>query len=193
MPKARVAVLISGTGSNMTALLYASRQSAANFEIVLVASNDPDAPGLALAKAEGIATYSLPHRGLSRADHDGAMDAALREAGAEYVALAGYMRILTPAFVEAWEGRMLNIHPSLLPRYRGLDTHRRALEAGDKIAGASVHLVTEELDAGKVLGQAEVAVLPNDTPETLAKRVLIAEHQLYPRVLDAYVAARGKG
>ncbi len=193
MPKARVAVLISGTGSNMTALLYASRQPEVNFEIVLVASNDPDAPGLALAKAEGIATYSLPHRGLSRADHDGAMDAALREAGAEYVALAGYMRILTPAFVEAWEGRMLNIHPSLLPRYRGLDTHRRALEAGDKIAGASVHLVTEELDAGKVLGQAEVAVLPNDTPETLAKRVLIAEHQLYPRVLDAYVAARGKG
>lgn len=186
--KARVAVLISGSGTNMAALLYASRMADAPFEIVLVASNDPEAAGLKLAEAEGVPTFALPHKGMDRAAHDDAMDAAIREAGAEYVALAGYMRVLGEEMVRRWEGRMLNIHPSLLPKYKGLETHARALEAGDSHAGASVHLVNAELDGGEVLGQSRVAVLPGDTPDSLAKRVLIAEHQLYSRVLAEYVS-----
>ncbi len=185
---AKVAVLISGSGTNMAALLYASRLAGATYEIVLVASNDPDAPGLRLAEAEGLATFALPHRGMERAAHDAVMDDAIRRHGAQYVALAGYMRVLGSEMVGRWSGRMLNIHPSLLPKYRGLHTHRAALEAGDTRAGCSVHLVTEELDAGEVLGQAEVAVLPGDTEASLAARVLIAEHQLYPRVLSEYVS-----
>ncbi len=187
-PKARIAVLISGKGTNMAALLYASRLPAAPYEIVLVASNDPDAEGLKLAKAEGVTTFSLAHKGMERADHDTAIEKAIREAGAEYIALAGYMRILSGEFVARWEGRMLNIHPSLLPKYRGLDTHKRAIEAKDAKAGTSVHLVTEELDAGEVLGQAEVAVLPSDTADKLAARVRVAEHQLYSRTLADYVS-----
>lgn len=186
--RARVAVLISGTGTNMAALLYAARAADCPFEIALVASNNSDAAGLKLAAAEGVPTFALPHKGMNRADHDGAVHAALVEARAEYVALAGYMRILTPEFVAKWEGRMLNIHPSLLPLYKGLHTHERALEAGDSHAGCSVHLVTAELDDGPVLGQTRVAILPGDTPETLAARVLIAEHQLYARTLAAYVS-----
>jgi phosphoribosylglycinamide formyltransferase-1 len=188
MKKARVAVLISGGGTNMAALLYASRLPDAAYEIVLVASNDPAAAGLRLAEAEGVATFALGHKGMERAAHDAAMDAAIRSAGAEYVALAGYMRVLGAEMVRGWQGRMLNIHPSLLPKYRGLHTHRAALEAGDAKAGVSVHLVTEELDAGEILGQIEVAVLPGDTEASLAARVLIAEHQLYARVLNAYVS-----
>lgn len=186
--RAKVAVFISGTGTNMAALLYASRLPDCPFEIVLVASNDPAAPGLALAAAEGVGTFALSHRGMTREAHDAAMDAAAREAGADYIALAGYMRVLTPVMVQRWAGRMLNIHPSLLPAYPGLDTHARAIAAGDTRAGASVHVVTEELDAGEVLGRIEVAVLAEDTPETLARRVLLAEHQLYPRVLADYVS-----
>jgi phosphoribosylglycinamide formyltransferase-1 len=181
-------VLISGTGTNMAALVYASRLPDAAYEIVLVASNDPDAAGLELAAAEGVPTFSLSHRGMDRAEHDAAIDAALREAGAEYVALAGYMRVLGPEMVARWHGRMLNIHPSLLPKYPGLHTHRAALEAGDTRAGATVHLVSDELDAGEALGRIEVAVLPGDTEATLAARVLIAEHQLYSRVLSDYVS-----
>jgi phosphoribosylglycinamide formyltransferase 1 len=187
-PRAKVAVLISGSGTNMAALLYASRLPGAAYEIVLVASNDPAAAGLKLAKAEGVATFALSHKGMDRTAHDAAIDAAIRDAGAGYVALAGYMRVLGPEFVRAWEGRMLNIHPSLLPKYRGLHTHRSALEAGDSHAGCSVHLVTDELDAGEVLGQVRVAVLPDDSEASLAARVLSAEHQLYPRVLGEYVS-----
>jgi len=187
MPKARVAVLISGTGSNMAALLYASRRADCPYEIVLVASNDPDARGLTLAKAEGVATFALPHKGMKRAEHDAAMERAVIDAGAEYIALAGYMRILSPDFVSRWEGRMVNIHPSLLPKYKGLDTHARAIEAGDSHAGCSVHLVTAELDDGPVLGQTPIAILPDDTPATLASRVLFAEHQLYSRSLEELV------
>ncbi len=187
-PRARVAVFISGAGTNMAALLYASRLPGVPFEIVLVASNDPDAPGLALAEAEGVPTYALSHTGLSRDAHDTAMDAAAAKAGAEYIALAGYMRILTPRMVARWEGRMLNIHPSLLPKYPGLGTHTRAIAAGDREAGVSVHLVTEKLDAGAVLGQIAVAILPGETAETLAVRVRLAEHQLYPRVLGDFVS-----
>ena len=185
--RARVAVLVSGSGTNMAALLYASRAADCPYEIVLVASNNPDAGGLKLAAAEGVATFALPHKGMARADHDMAMDAAIRESGAEYVALAGYMRILTPDLVTRWEGRMLNIHPSLLPRYKGLHTHEQAIANGDSHAGCSVHLVTAELDDGPILGQTPVALIPGDTPDTLAARVLIAEHQLYSRMLARLV------
>ena len=188
MPEpAKVAVLISGSGTNMAALLYASRAETCGYEIALVASNNPDAAGLKLAEAEGVPTFALPHKGMPREDHDAAMDAAIRQSGAQFVALAGYMRILTPGFVARWEERMLNIHPSLLPAYKGLHTHARAIEAGDSHGGCSVHLVTAELDDGPVLGQTPVAILPGDTEGTLAARVLIAEHQLYPRVLSAWV------
>ena len=181
-------MLISGSGTNMAALLYASRLPGAAYEIVLVGSNDPEAAGLKLAKAEGVATFALSHRGIDRAAHDAAMDQAIRASGAGYVALAGYMRVLGSAFVNAWSGRMLNIHPSLLPKYRGLHTHRAAIDAGDAKAGCSVHLVTDELDAGEVLGQVEVAVLADDDEASLAARVLFAEHQLYARVLSEYVS-----
>ena len=188
--KARVAVLISGSGTNMAALLYASRQPDAPYEVVLVASNDPAAGGLKLAAAEGVATFALSHKGMKRADHDAAMDAAIRTSGADYVALAGYMRILTPDFVAGWAGRMVNIHPSLLPKYTGLHTHDRALEAGDSHGGCTVHLVTADLDEGPILGQTPVAIIPGDTADTLAGRVLIAEHQLYSRCLGALVSNR---
>ena len=183
-----IAVLISGSGTNMAALLYASRAEDCPYEIVLVASNHPDAGGLKLAAAEGVPTFALPHKGMDRAAHDAAMDAAIRASGAQFVALAGYMRILTAEFVGGWEGRMVNIHPSLLPKYKGLHTHDRALEAGDSHGGCTVHLVTAELDDGPVLGQTPVAIQPGDTADSLAARVLIAEHQLYSRCLAALVS-----
>ena len=185
--RAKVAVMISGSGTNMAALLYASRAENCPYEIVLVAANDPEAKGLRLAEAEGVATFALSHKGMKRAEHDMAMDAAIRESGAVWVALAGYMRILTPEFVGKWEGRMVNIHPSLLPKYTGLHTHERAIEAGDSHGGVTVHLVTAELDDGPILGQTPVAILPGDKPEDLAARVLIAEHQLYSRCLARLV------
>jgi phosphoribosylglycinamide formyltransferase 1 len=188
MARTPIAVLISGSGTNMAALLYASRVADCPFEIVLVASNNPEAGGLKLAEAEGVATFVLPHQGMERAAHDGAMDAAIRASGAQFVALAGYMRVLTAEFVAGWEDRIVNIHPSLLPKHKGLHTHQRALEAGDREAGCTVHLVTAELDDGPILGQIAVAVLPGDTAETLATRVLIAEHQLYARCLAELVS-----
>ena len=188
--RAKVAVLISGSGTNMAALLYASRAGDCPYEIVLVASNDPAAGGLRLAEAEGLPTFALSHKGMERAEHESAMDKAIRQSGAGYVALAGYMRILTADFVNGWSGRMLNIHPSLLPKYPGLHTHERALEAGDTHAGCTVHIVTADLDDGPMLGQTRVAILPGDTPETLAARVLIAEHQLYSRCLARLVSGQ---
>lgn len=188
MAKARVAVLISGAGTNMAALLYAAKQADCPYEIVLVASNDPDADGLKIAAAEGIATFAQPHKGVDRAVHDAMIHDRIIHAGANYVALAGYMRILSDAFVQKWDGRMINIHPSLLPKYKGLHTHQSAIDAGDTVAGCSVHLVTAELDGGPVLGQTEVAILPDDSAETLAARVKMAEHQLYPRALAEYVS-----
>lgn len=188
MAKARVAVLISGAGTNMAALLYAAKQADCPYEIVLVASNDPHADGLKIAAAEGIATFAQPHKGIDRAVHDAMMHDRIVHAGANYVALAGYMRILSDAFVQKWDGRMINIHPSLLPKYKGLHTHQSAIDAGDTVAGCSVHLVTAELDGGPVLGQTEVAILPDDSAETLAARVKMAEHQLYPRALAEYVS-----
>ena len=186
--KARVACLLSGNGTTMSALLFASRLPDCPYEIVLVASNVPDAPGLRIAEAESVATFAQDHRGMKRAEHDAIMDAALRDAGADYLALCGYMRILTDDFVASWEGRMINTHPSLLPRYKGLDTHQRAIDAGDSFGGCTVHVVTPELDGGPVLGQVPVAILPGDTAETLARRVILAEYQLYPRMLSDYVA-----
>jgi len=186
--KARIAIFISGAGTNMAALLYASRMDGAPYEVVLVASNDPAAPGLSLAELEGIATFALPHKDLTREAHDAAMEAAVLDAGAEYIVLAGYMRILSDGFVDRWAGRMLNIHPSLLPKYKGLDTHARAIAAGDSHGGTSVHLVTPELDAGEVLAQIAVPITPGETPESLAARVKLAEHQLYPRAVADYVS-----
>lgn len=186
--KARIAVLISGAGTNMAALVYASRIGDCPYEVVLVASNDPDAAGLKLAKAEGIAIFALPHKGLTRDAHDAAMEAAVLEAGADTIVLAGYMRILSDSFVERWTGRMLNIHPSLLPLYKGLDTHARAIAAGDSHGGASVHLVTPDLDAGEVLAQVQVPIIAGDTADSLAERVKLAEHQLYPRAVADYVS-----
>ena len=186
--KARVAALISGNGTTMSALLYASRLPDSPYEIVLVASNQPEAPGLRIAEAEGIATFAHSHRGLEREAHEAIIDQALRQSGAEYLALCGYMRILTEGFVEKWAGRMVNTHPSLLPKYPGLHTHERAIEAGDSHGGCSVHVVTAELDAGPLLGQVPVAILPSDDADSLARRVLMAEYQLYPRMLGDYVA-----
>jgi phosphoribosylglycinamide formyltransferase 1 len=186
--KTKIAILISGKGTNMAALLYAAKHADCPYEVVLVASNNPQAAGLELAAAEGIATFTHPHKGMIREAHDAMMHDAIVTAQADTVALAGYMRILSPEFVRKWHGRMLNIHPSLLPKYKGLDTHQRAIEAGDKHAGCSVHLVTAELDEGPVLSQTEIAIIASDTAETLAARVLIAEHQLYSRTLAEYVS-----
>ena len=183
--RVRVAVLISGAGSNMAALIDAAKQPDAPFEVVLVLSNKPEAGGLAVAEAKGVATAVVDHAafGKDRPAHEQAVQTVLEAHDVEGVALAGYMRLLTPFLVRRWAGRMLNIHPSLLPKYPGLDTHARALAAGDAEAGCTVHLVTEGVDDGPVLGQAVVPILPDDTPASLAQRVLVAEHELYPRVL----------
>ncbi len=159
------------------------------YEIALVVSNDPAARGLVLAKRLGIPTYALSHKGYERRDFDLMIDAELKAHRIELVALAGYMRLLSPQFVERWPGRILNIHPSLLPLYKGLDTHRRAILAGDEFAGCSVHIVTAELDDGPVIAQTKVRILARDDPETLAARVLEAEHKLYPVALENYARA----
>lgn len=183
--RVRVAVLISGAGSNMAALIDASREDGCPFEIALVLSNRPDAGGLAVAVEKGVPVATVDHRpfGKDREGHERAVDAVLTKHRIEVVALAGYMRLLTPWLVRRWDGRMLNIHPSLLPKYPGLDTHARALAAGDQEAGCTVHLVNEGVDEGPILAQATVPLLPADTPASLAQRVLAAEHNLYPRAL----------
>lgn len=188
--KARVGVLISGRGSNMAALLYASRlDPACPYEIVVVGSNDPDAAGLKLAAAEGITTFAHSHKGMKRAEFDAIITAELEKAGVTHIALAGYMRLLSAEFVTHWQGRCLNIHPSLLPKHKGLHTHEAVLAAGEAETGCTIHVVTPELDDGPILGQARIKVLAHDTPESLATRVQYAEHQLYPRVLADFVSA----
>ena len=188
----RVAILISGNGSNMAALVGAMADPDFGASPVLVASDNPRAPGLALAENGGIATAVVDRAsfGENRTAFEQALDDVIRRHRAEIICLAGFMRILSPDFVSAWTGRILNVHPSLLPRYPGLATHRRAIAAGDDFAGCSVHVVTAELDGGPVLGQTRVAIRRDDTVESLSARVLRAEHRLYPAVLRDF--ARGR-
>lgn len=189
MTHKRVAILISGGGSNMVSLLD-SMAGDHPARVVLVLSNNPEAGGLAKAAAKGIQTAVVdhrPHKG-DRESFERELQAVLQTANPDIICLAGFMRILTPGFMQHWQGRILNIHPSLLPKYRGLHTHARALEAGDSEHGCTVHEATGELDDGPILGQARVPVLPGDTPETLAERVLVQEHKLYPMVLRAFAS-----
>lgn len=186
LPQVPVAILISGGGSNMVALAQ-SMDGAHPGRACLVLSNKPDVKGLERAAELGIATACVPSKGLTREAFEDQLDAELRKAGAEVLVLAGFMRVLTPGFIQRWQGRMLNIHPSLLPKYPGLHTHQRAIDAGDKEAGCSVHLVTEELDGGPVLAQARVPVLEGDSADSLAARVLVEEHRLYPEVLRRFL------
>ena len=183
----RVAVLISGRGSNLGALIAAQNDS---YKIVLVISNNPDAAGLARAADAGIATMAIAHTGKTREGFDAEIDAALRAAGVEIVVLAGFMRILSDGFVRGWEGAMINIHPSLLPAYKGTKVHERVIAAGETSSGASVHFVVPELDAGPVIAQASVPVHSSDSPEALAARVLERELDLYPQALK--LLATGK-
>ena len=185
--RARAAILISGRGSNMAALIYAARADGCAYEVALVTGDRPNAPGLALAEAEGVVVERLDGKALGSRFWDD-LQKKLEQAEVELIALAGFMRIIPADFLDRWTGRILNIHPSLLPRHKGLKTHEACLAAGEATTGATVHLVTPDLDSGEILGQVEVAVLPDDTPEVLAERVLIAEHQLYPRVLSDYAA-----
>lgn len=184
----RVGVLLSGRGTNMVALSEYKRREARSYDLALVASNVPDARGLVVARRLGIPVWAHSHKGLEREEYDHLLDLALREADVQVVALAGYMRLLSAEFIGKWRGRILNIHPSLLPDYKGLDTHRRALEAGEVWVGCSVHLVTEALDGGPVIAQAKVRVRERESVETLADRVLKEEHLLYPKTLDAFAA-----
>jgi phosphoribosylglycinamide formyltransferase-1 len=176
----KVGVLISGRGSNLGALIAAGSSA---YKIVLVISNVEGAEGLTRAADAGIATLVIPHQGKTREAFDAELDAALRQAGVAFVALAGFMRILSDGFARAWEGKLVNIHPSLLPAYKGTRVHERVIEAGERHSGASVHFVVPELDAGPVIAQAAVPVHPSDTPETLAARILEVEHRLYPEAL----------
>ncbi|MCC6888839.1 MAG: phosphoribosylglycinamide formyltransferase [Hyphomicrobiales bacterium] len=185
MARQRVAVLISGRGSNMLSLIEAARDQNYPAEIVLVVSNRPDAAGLAHAHSRGIATAMIDHTryGKDREAFERALHEVLLAHRIDLVCLAGFMRLLTPWFVAQWEGRLLNIHPALLPAFKGLDTHARALAAGVKIHGATVHFVSAEMDSGEIVAKAEVPVRAGDTPESLAARVLEAEHRLYPQAL----------
>lgn len=181
----RVAILISGRGSNMAALIQAAKAPEFSAQIALVLSNKPEAGGLEIARNEGIATAIIEHKtfGKDREAFDAAMQAELERHGIELVALAGFMRLLTPAFCAAWCGRMINVHPALLPSFKGLDTHQRALDAGVKLHGCTTHFVTPGMDEGQIILQAAVPVLDNDTESTLAARVLAEEHRIYPETL----------
>jgi len=194
MTRKRVAVLISGRGSNMSALIEAAKAKDYPAEIVLVVSNRPDASGLARAREAAIATAVIDHRLFrdDRAAFERALDDELREYRIDIVCLAGFMRLLTPWFITRWSGRILNIHPALLPEFKGLDTHRRALAAGVKRHGATVHFVVEETDAGPVISQQSVPVLQGDTEDTLAARVLEIEHRIYPEALRLVAEGRAK-
>ena len=191
MNRKRVGILISGRGSNMASLIDAARQSDCAYEIACVISNRPEAPGLQTAQTAGIATVALDHKALGTRD---ALDAAIHEAllanRVDIVVCAGFMRILTADFITRWEGRVVNIHPSLLPLFKGVDTHEQALRAGVRVHGCSVHFVSAELDSGAIIAQGVVKVEPNDDAQILAARVLPVEHQLYPSVLNALAAGR---
>jgi len=192
MSRKRVAVLISGRGSNMAALIEAAKAKDYPAEIALVISNKPNAGGLATARAAGIATEVVDHAayGKDRAAFERALQATLEKHRIELVCLAGFMRLLTPWLVGHWQNRMLNIHPALLPAFKGLDTHKRALEAGAKVHGASVHFVVPEMDSGPIIVQAAVAVRADDSEETLAARVIKVEHRIYPHALKLVAEGR---
>ncbi|MEM1087129.1 MAG: phosphoribosylglycinamide formyltransferase [Pseudomonadota bacterium] len=185
MSRLRLAILISGRGSNMKALLQAAKDPAYPAEPVLVLSNKPSAKGLETARSAGVEAVAIDHRpfGKDRVAFEQEIDRALKEANVEIIALAGFMRVLTPWFVREWSGRMINIHPSLLPKYPGLDTHQRAIDAGDAEAGCTVHWVSEGVDEGEIIAQATVPIKPGDNAETLAARILPEEHRLYPVAL----------
>jgi phosphoribosylglycinamide formyltransferase 1 len=192
MPKKRVAVLISGRGSNMASLIAAAKENSYPAEIAVVVSNRPDAAGLAHARAQGIATKVVDHRphGKNRAAFEGQLQQVLDEHRVEFICLGGFMRLFTADFVQHWQGRMLNIHPALLPSFPGLDPHGQALRAGVKISGATVHFVIPETDAGPIVAQAAVPVRDDDTVETLTARVLAVEHRLYPLALRLVAEGR---
>ena len=187
MDKARVAILVSGRGSNMAALIYASRAGDSPYEVALVTGDKPHAPGLAVAEAEEVSVVRLDSKSLGGGFWD-SLQSTLEKCGIDFIALAGFMKILPADFVARWAGQIVNIHPSLLPKYKGLHTHQTAIDNGDGKTGATVHLVTPEVDSGEILGQVEVAIMTGDTAESLEARVLIAEHQLYPKVLGEYVS-----
>ena len=193
-PRKNIVILISGGGSNMAAIVEASRRGEWNrkhgAEVVAVLSNKPDAAGLVFAKAQGLHAAALDHKAFaSREAFDAAMMAQIDTFEPALVVLAGFMRILTPGFVDHYAGRLVNIHPSLLPAFTGLNTHQRAIEAGCRFAGCTVHRVTSELDHGEILDQAVVPVLPGDSAESLAARVLVQEHRIFPRVVERLVSA----
>jgi phosphoribosylglycinamide formyltransferase-1 len=194
MTRKRVAILISGRGSNMAALIEAAKSPDYPAEIALVVSNRPEAGGLALARAAGVATAVLDHKpfGKDRAAFDAALQIILDEHRIALICLAGFMRLFTAEFTQRWYGRMLNIHPSLLPAFPGLDPHGQALRAGAKMSGATVHFVIPETDAGPIVMQESVPVYPDDTPDTLAARVLQVEHRIYPRALRELAEGRIK-
>jgi len=192
MSRKRVAVLISGRGSNMAALIEAAKDKNYPAEVALVVSNKPDAGGLVTARTAGIATEVVDHAryGKDRAAFERALQAVLKQHRIDIVCLAGFMRVLTPWFVGQWQNRMLNIHPALLPAFKGLNTHKRALEARVKMHGATVHFVVPEMDSGPIVAQGAVAVLPDDTEEKLAARVLAVEHRIYPLALKLLAEGR---
>ena len=193
MTKTKIGVLISGRGSNLQALIDACQSGALSAEISLVISNRPSAYGIERAKAAGVPVSIIDHKDFETRDNfDDAVKDALELANVEFVCLAGFMRILTPEFVSHWRGRMLNIHPSLLPSFKGLNVHERMLEAGVKIAGCTVHFVSPDLDDGPIIGQIAVPVLPHDTSESLASRILLEEHKLYPRCLRILIENRAR-
>jgi phosphoribosylglycinamide formyltransferase 1 len=184
MKRKRVGILISGRGSNMAALVEAAREPAYPAEIVCVVSNRPDAPGLKFAQGQNIPTHVIDHKTYAaREAFDAALNDYLQSQNLDLIACAGFMRVMTSVLLERWAGKMINIHPSLLPLYKGTHTHERALADGVKVHGCSVHYVTGELDSGPVIARAEVPVLSGDTPETLSARVLVEEHKLYPKAL----------
>jgi phosphoribosylglycinamide formyltransferase-1 len=194
MQKRRVAILISGRGANMAALIDAAKKRCYHAEIAVVISNRPDAPGLQRAASEKIATAVVDHTefGKDREQFERAVQAVLEAYGVEIVCLAGFLRVFTPWFVSRWNGRMINIHPALLPSFKGLHTHARALEAGVKIHGATVHFVVPDVDSGPIVAQAAVPVLDDDTPEALAARVLAAELLLYPLALELVASGKSR-
>ncbi|MGQ4272726.1 phosphoribosylglycinamide formyltransferase [Terrihabitans sp. B22-R8] len=192
MKRTRVGILISGGGSNMSALIAASQKPDYPAEIAIVASSRPDAGGLDKARAAGVPSVAFDHRLHDRAGLEMAVDAELEAAGVELVCLAGWMRLLSPYFVEKWKNRLINIHPALLPSFRGLHTHQRALDEGVTLHGCTVHFVRQEVDTGPIIAQAAVPILPGDDAERLAARVLAAEHRLYPHALALVASGRAR-